>query len=203
MNKFIIALATVCAASLSGAALAQNNSGFYIGGGVSTVSTDNAEEFADAIYGSAGSADSSATALKVYGGYVWNNNFGLEAGFYDLGKYSVNVIGTEVDRFKTKAFTVSGVAALPLGQNWSLFGKLGLAFTDAKYECVQLCAGVADESKSGVVPVIGVGIGWNATKNFTVRADYEGFIDVPHTALGSPEVKYQYNVLSVSAQYRF
>jgi hypothetical protein len=182
-------------------ALAQQGGG-YVGAGFVSASTNNASDFASAFVVN-GSANKSATGLKVYGGYLWGR-YGLEAGYYDLGTYDVKSGGVKTDKFKTSAITVSGVGSLPLGNAFNLNGKLGLAFTSADYTCVLGCGGAifVNTSKSGVSLLLGGGLGWQATKSFSLRGDLEFFNNVQHAA-GIAKNDASYTTLSVSGQYNF
>lgn len=202
MRKILPLLAAIAAACLIAPAQAQST-GAYIGVGVMSVSTDNARDFAAAVNGPGGSADDSANGLKIYGGYLWPSRFGVEAGYYDLGKYDVRAFGAETDEFEVSAFSISGVYALPMGANFDLNLKLGLAFTKVDYTCMAGCGfPFVSTSKSGTSGLLGAGVGWNVVPNFSLRADFEYFSAVPHAA-GGQEAEYGYSAFSLSGQVRF
>ncbi len=202
MKKIRILLAALSSVFLATPALAQSAGG-YVGAGFLSASTNNASDFATVVAGPGFSGDKSATGLKVYGGYLWGQ-YGVEAGYYGLGSYEVKSGGTKTDEFKTTAFTVSGVGSLPLDKAFNLHGKLGLAFTSADYTCVVACGGpiFVNTKKSGVSPLLGIGLGWQATNSFSLRADLELFNNVKHAA-GIQSNDASYTALSVSGQYNF
>ena len=105
-----IANALVCV-SLLGAAAAHAE-GLSIGGslGNSRVQSDN--------LGSAATVDRSSTGGKLYGGYAFTPNFGLEAGYARLGKFSNSAGDVKADGFYTDA-----VGTLPLGNGFSALGR--------------------------------------------------------------------------------
>jgi OmpA family protein len=195
MKKILLLL--ILAASLAAPARAQTQ-GAYFGLGALAASTDNAREFALAVNSSA--ADKTASGLKVYGGYLWNQ-YGVEAGYYDLGTYDVMTGAVKSDDFKVAAFTVSGVLAMPLGRNVTLNGKLGIAFTSAKYRCYAFCL-YPDTNESDIAAIYGAGIGWRLVPGFTLRADLEYIGDVSHAA-GLNTGLYPYTVLTISGQVNF
>jgi len=201
MKKIRILLVVFSGVFLATPALAQWRGG-YVGAGFVSASTENAADFADAFFVNA-SGDKTATGLKVYGGYMFSRNVGVEVGYYDLGTYEIKSGGTKTDEFKTTAFTVSGVGSWPLGTAFNLNGKLGLAFTSADYTCIQGCgAPFVNTSKSGTTAVIGIGVGWQATKSFSLRADLEQFGHVTH-AVSNLENDASYTAFSVSGQHNF
>jgi hypothetical protein len=188
---------------LAAAGLAQaQTQGGYFGLGALSASTDNAREFA-LVMGST-AADKTASGMRVYGGYLWNQ-YGVEAGYYDLGTYDVMTGAAKSDDFKVSAFTVSGVLAIPLGSSVTLNGKLGIAFTSVKYRCYPLvisCATTPDTNESDIAAIFGAGIGWRPVRNFTLRADLESIGEVSHAA-GLNTGQYPYTVLSISGQVNF
>jgi hypothetical protein len=205
MKKILPLFAALAAACLMNPAQAQmRGQGGYAGVGAMSVSTNNATDFAAVFIGPAGSADKSASGVKVYGGYVFRGNFGIEGGYYDLGTYDVRTGGAKSDEFQVSAFAVSGTYTLPMGAGFDANFKLGLAFTSADYTCLTGCGGFFfNSSTSGVAGLLGAGVGWYAAPNFSVRADFELFSQVPHSVGALPEANYDYTTFSVSAQYRF
>jgi hypothetical protein len=140
--------------------------------------------------------------MKVYGGYLWNR-VGVEVGRYDLGSYDVFNGGVKSDEFSTSATTVSGVYAMPIGNQIVFNAKAGLAFTEVDYTCITGCsATLFSSSKSSIAGLFGAGVGWRPAPNFTLRADVEVFSGVLHRA-GVFEEYYPYSALSISGQFNF
>lgn len=204
MRKTLPLVAALAAVSIMTPVQAQTQtSGGYVGVGVMSVSTDNARDFASSFIGPGGSADESATGLKLYGGYQWPNRFGIEAGLYNLGTYEVRAAGAKTDEFEVSALAVSGTYMAPLGTSFDLNLKLGLAFTNADYTCLSGCGGIfVNTSKSGVSGLLGGGVGWRVAPKFSLRADLEYFGAVLHS-VGGLEAEYGYGALSLSGQVKF
>lgn len=75
-------------------------------------------------------ADEYGQAVKVYGGYRFNQNLGFEAGYAALGKLSETVtLGGASVKQDGKARSIFGAATgrLPLGESFALFGRLGVS----------------------------------------------------------------------------
>jgi OOP family OmpA-OmpF porin len=177
--------------------------GAYAGIGVLSASTSNAEDFAAVFIGPGGSADGSATGLKVFGGYQWPNRFGVEAGYYDLGSYDVRTSGVKSDEFAATAFAISGTYALPMGPGFDLNFKLGLAFTNVDYSCLSGCSfPFVNTGRSGTAGLLGIGVDWRFAPNVSLRADFESFGGVEHSVGGNIGT-YDYRTLSLSSQFRF
>jgi OmpA-OmpF porin, OOP family len=64
------------------------------------------------------SGDCGDTGIKILGGYQVTPTVGVEVAYIDLGKFNNNV--------RASALGVSAVGKLPLQNNFSLFGRLGL-----------------------------------------------------------------------------
>ncbi len=102
------------AASLALSASAVSADGFYIGAGVYKSDMDS-NAFSD-----------SDTVPAAFVGYQFiDTNFFMlsaELGYYDLGDYSKNVNSVDAS-----AFTLAGVAYLPLGPIFEVYAKAGAA----------------------------------------------------------------------------
>ncbi|WP_060585285.1 porin OmpA [Aeromonas schubertii] len=89
-------------------------------------------------------ADEDATAINLFGGYNFNDNFGAELGYLYAGKGGVD----DVD-FKTQGATLSGIGRLPLNGVFSLFAEGGAYFYHANGN---------DNTDNGVAPLAGLGV---------------------------------------------
>jgi OOP family OmpA-OmpF porin len=77
------------------------------------------------------SSDEHDGAGKVYAGYQFTDNFGVEAGYVRLGKLQdrFRVGGADVAQTaKARSLYVAGTGRLPLGAGFALTGKAGLSF---------------------------------------------------------------------------
>src|SRR5436189_3460988 len=83
---------------------------------------------------SSASLDQSDTSYGVNAGYRFNNYFALEGAYQRLGSFddSASTGSDTIDgKFKASALSLAGVGIYPLSSQWSLYGKAGLARTDA------------------------------------------------------------------------
>jgi hypothetical protein len=204
MKRIAFFVALFASALFAAQAHAQSRStGGYFGAGAMQLYTDNATEFAYFAIPAGGSADSTATGFKVYGGYTWPARFGFEVGYYDLGTFDVYTFGVKSDEFKTTALAFSGTYSLPINPRADVLFKLGMAFTDAKYRCFSNCGWpFVDTSHSDLAGLMGAGIAWHVASNFSVRADWEYFGGVIHS-VGGQIGNYGYSAVSIAGQVRF
>jgi OOP family OmpA-OmpF porin len=82
------------------------------------------------------SNDESQFGFKAFGGYAINRYFALESGYFNLGKFAftANTVpaGTLHGDIKLMGFNLDAVLSAPIGDNFSLFARGGLAYADAK-----------------------------------------------------------------------
>lgn len=67
------------------------------------------------------------TAWGVSIGHAFNPMFAIEAEYLNLGKVTAGVTGLE-----SRGYSLSGVGSIPLGEQFSFFGKLGYAMISTK-----------------------------------------------------------------------
>ena len=175
------------------AASAAPAQGFYIGGSVGQSDYDDNNAIPDLI--TSGSVDGSDTGLKIFGGYQFNQHFGLELSWVDLGKASysgrfgaLNVTGGTLE---TSGLNFSAVGTWPLGSNFALFGKIGFFAWESKASDVT--GGLPfSGTEDGTDVSYGIGASFNFTKNLSMRAEWERF-----KAVGDIDL------LSVGVVFRF
>lgn len=73
---------------------------------------------------------------KLFAGYQLNNNFALEAGYFDLGQFGSRAVkgqeGSLKTRAKTRGFNVDLVGSLPMTEKLSAFARAGAHYYEAK-----------------------------------------------------------------------
>ena len=165
------------AALVLGAALGagQAKAQAYLGGSIGQSDID--EQIATGLI-TGGSVDGTDSAFKIFGGYMFNRHFGLEAAYVDLGEatYSGNFVGLPVTggRVELSGVNISALGALPIGERFSLFGKIGLFMWDA--EASDTTGGVPfSAQQDGTDLSFGIGLGYQFTRNLGVRAEWEMF----------------------------
>lgn len=200
MKKTTILIAALAGALLGGNAQAQQPGQGYFGIGFGAVFSDGASPYTDTI------DDDTVGGFKIYGGRIWDNHFGVELGYYDLGKYDVKFGNAKIAESKASAVALSGVLATPLGGGYSFHVKAGLAFTDFTIDCVSLCGTgtppLVNSWKRGVSGLLGLGMGAQLTQDLAMRIDYEHFGAVHHQ-VSNTGYKSPYDMLSVSVQFSF
>jgi OOP family OmpA-OmpF porin len=182
MNKLKAVLASAglsAAIGFAGSAAAQSNlASWYVGG------TLGQSDFKDGCQG-LGSCDKKDTAWRILGGYQFNRNFAAEFGYHDLGKASASGGDT-----KGNAWELVGIGALPLVDQFSVYGKLGAYRGELK-------AAAAKKTNSDFT--YGAGVQYDFTKTVGVRGEWQRYNKMGGGALRETDV----DVLSVGVIYRF
>jgi OOP family OmpA-OmpF porin len=80
--------------------------------------------------------DDRDNGYKLFAGYQLNDNFALEAGYFDLGQFGSRAIKDQVGalktRTKTKGFNIDLVGSLPMTEKLSAFARAGAHYSEAK-----------------------------------------------------------------------
>jgi OOP family OmpA-OmpF porin len=134
---------------------------WYVGAGVGQSNADDSVT----IRSQSVKVDDTDTAWKVFGGYRFNPNFGLELGWVDLGKLAGN---NAVD-YELKGATLEAVGTIPLADNFDVFAKIGGFSWDSD------ASGAISKSDSGTDTTGGVGVGYHVNDRFGVRLEWERF----------------------------
>lgn len=165
MSRALKPLIFVFAAALPIAALAQG----YIGGAAGR---------SDQKFDCAGTTtcDTTDTGFKLFGGFMFSPNFGVEGAYYDLGKATATLtdplLGTLTGEVKTTAFGAYALGVLPFDQ-WSLFGKLGVVNSKVKVTASSALFGSGSESKRHTDIAWGIGGGYDFNKSLGLRLEWE------------------------------
>jgi OOP family OmpA-OmpF porin len=172
MKRVLTISLVVAALSMAATAEAdENDSGFYLGGGVGqyNIEVDDFDDVTTAVE----DYDSDDTAWKAFGGWRRNRYFGVELAYINLGSPSDEILPDTFVEIETDGFAPYAVGTLPLGP-LELFAKAGYFFheTDAR---ITSPLGTATESDSGEDFTWSAGVGLTIFETFNLRLEYEQF----------------------------
>jgi OOP family OmpA-OmpF porin len=157
MKKHAIALA-----ALIGAASAQAQVYGTIAGGTTHLGMDCAGTT---------SCDTSGTGVKLVGGYEFGNGFSVEACYIGFGKFRA-ADNTASVTMKPTAITLGGAFAMPLGSDWGMNVRLGIAQVKTKASAtVGSVSGSESESKAKVYAGLGVTYAISKAVKFELGVD--------------------------------
>jgi opacity protein-like surface antigen len=159
MKQLILAFAGLAAIGAAQAqTTADTTSHAYIGVGASTIKND--------------ALDSYRTGFKLFGGYDFDQNLGIEAGYTRIGKESETFIfGSAPYSYTTRGSNsyIAGKYTVPINDRFSAYGKLGVSQTVRKYSDNQF-----NDYKSNQTGLYGaLGVKYKLNQNMSVLAEYE------------------------------
>lgn len=207
MNKNVLAsiaiIVTGVVAQEAAAAPSGNPDGFrpwYWGIGVSVNKSSLPDGTVDrantAIAQNSGAAsylsdtDDQSTALKILLGYRFSRYFAVEGGYATLGETSMHTdfrsagvpstsVGTLDMKYRMSAPFVDAVLSMPFGNYLSIFGHIGVSYTETKADIsgapLTLLLTNSDKSESKVYEKFGAGVEYNVIPEFTIRGEWERY----------------------------
>lgn len=180
----LVVLATMAAST----AFAQDSAYYYGGLSIGQSQAKIDEQGITASLLSAGltttsmSKDESDMAYKLFGGYQFNRNFAIEAGYFDLGAfgYTANTApaGTLNGRIKIQGLNLDLVGTLPVSERLSIIGRIGAQGARSRDTfSASGAVGVVDANprKTEVNYKLGLGLQYEFSDSFFVRAEAERY----------------------------
>lgn len=166
---FAVVTGAVAAVALPTAGIAQMStadSHWYVGGQVGRADWDRAND--------------EDTSIRILGGYQVNKNIAAELGYTDLGSVSGGSA-------KGKAWDLVGVGSIPLADKFSVYGKLGFAWSEVKG---------FGQNESGLEMTYGVGASYDFSPTVSFRGEWQKY---PDAGDGATDI----DVLSIGVIFRF
>jgi OOP family OmpA-OmpF porin len=163
--RWLLVPIALCSASPAAFARDPALAGPYFGGSIG----DSTVQFKDDETRQEFDADD--TGFKVIAGYRIIDWVAVELNYTDFGKPVDRIFGVDLEAQYT-AVSVSALGMLPLGRNFDLFGRLGVARLDADFSARGFSG---SDSEKSTEPVFGIGAQFRAN-NLAIRVEYEGIL---------------------------
>ena len=171
------------------AAAAQASSSYYylgVGAGQTRVNIDEsrvaAQLFTEGVTRNEISNDERSTGYKVFGGYQFNRNVALEAGWFSLGNFGFNTTttpaGTLSGKFHVEGLNLDVVGLLPVSENFSLLARVGAQIARTRDDFNGTGAVVVTNpspSRRSTNLKAGVGMQYAVNSAFIVRVEGEQY----------------------------
>jgi OOP family OmpA-OmpF porin len=145
------------------------------------------------------------TGYKVFGGYQFNKNLALEGGVFELGQFGFDAAtlpaGTLNGTIKLRGINIDLVGSLPITQKFSVFGRIGANYAEARDTFAGTGAVVVLNPNPGAFdthPKVGLGLQYALSESVAVRAEMERYRI--NDAIGN---KGDIDLVSVGLVYRF
>ena len=197
-KKAMAAIAVVLSSGLAHAQGSDSKAGWYagldLGASRSGIKSDDIGG-ALANQGAPGSTsvDNSDTTYGINGGYRLNRNFAVEGALARLGSFDYSTAtgaDTVSGKFRANAVSLAGVGIWPVSDALSVYGKAGLAVTDAKLEAGSAtgATAVSDSSHTGTGLVFGAGVTYDFTGGYFAKAGWDHYARVGDASTGSDSI---------------
>jgi OOP family OmpA-OmpF porin len=151
----------------------------YVTGSLGTSTVDACDGVDD--------CDDGSTGFKILGGYKFNPNIAVEAGYFSFGKASA---GGET--LKATGLGIGGAFHYDTGSDFVVFGRLGVADMKAKNEF-----GSESFSDSSSQLYGGIGLGYKLSATTTIDASYD------FSKIEIVEDEFDVNMFSVGLTFSF
>ena len=146
------------------------------------------------VFEDVGSVKENDTSYKLFGGYQFTKNVGIEAGLGDLGTVSITGDGETVTS-NPKMFFMAATGTVPVSSQFSVTGKVGFARTNTSIDV----AGMGTEKIRHTSPLLGLGMSFAVTPKIAIVAEYEHFFNI----ISKGEVKLKASALSAGVRFNF
>ncbi|EKP0307320.1 porin OmpA [Aeromonas veronii] len=180
MMKMAPSMIAIAMAAL-GATAAHAADDIYFGAGVGAAHFNGLSKVSN----SAG--EENAAAANAFVGYNYTENFGTEFGYQYAGRGN-----SDGQRYENQGATLSGIARLPVGNDFSLFAEGGAywAHTDG--------LGISDTKVS---PLAGAGVTYKVNDALDLQARYRYMWDVADLNVDGSHYKSNQSVATLEAVY--
>ncbi len=199
-------------ATLGGAGLAQAQtaptSPWYgtvnLGAGHTTESTGAAGLTASGLGGSV-SQDNTRGVLGLSLGYQINPNFAIEGGYQNLGRYKYNAAVTSPTadsvsgRWRTDGWNLSAVGTLPINQDFSVYGKGGVFFSDTSFNGTGSTYALSQDKTRSVLTV-GAGVAYKLSPQMDALVGWDRY---QHLGDATSTGRTNLDTVTVGLKYRF
>jgi hypothetical protein len=190
MNKhFFLAPALVMAGLLASNPVIANETGFELGFGV--LSSRMEGSFGNTHPADFTRVNDSVNGYALSGAWQFNPNWAVDLEYTDHGSFhGVNTCPPELlciaaespEVIDARTLTLSMLAEVPIGSDWSIFGRLGYADTDLN----RRYSGDVDDKNV----IIGAGLYWLYTQHSSLALEYRSeAADIDRLGLS---VRYQF-----------
>ncbi len=190
MSKGILKASCILIPLIFTSAAIADDKGLYVGGslGYSSIDTLSGGEI-DALLATGGitstsSVDDSDLGWKFFAGFNFNQYFGIEMAYVDLGEAEASSVitaptaGTAAIAAEADGFSFAAVGRYPLSNNIDVFGKVGVFAWDVE-GTGNVTSGATTVALNGDTDgtdvMFGVGGEYEITKNIGVRAEWERY----------------------------
>ena len=225
-SRWAVSAALCAGLGIAGTATAADDGWYLVGfageAGAQNINQGTLDQNVIDVFGSVGLSvvdatsdlDDSDTGFGLAGGYQVNPYFAAELAYVDLGDISYQANGTVTDGVDTfdaglgidqsasgPVFSILGI--WPIGERFSLFGRLGLALMSVDVDATVSLGGESASDSAGTDRsngVYGIGGEFSLSRNFGIRLGWDRYAEVGSDDLaGDVDI----DLISLGLRYNF
>ena len=136
---------------------------FYLGASIGSASLN--EDF-DGL-----GIDTDSTSYRLVAGWRFNEYFAIEGGYHDFGDFEqdIDINGTpSTVSLSADGFTIGANGSIPIGEQFSLFGRGGWFFWDGNAEINNISQATPEDTNL----YLGVGASYSVRDHFRLIGDW-------------------------------
>lgn len=120
--------------------------------------------------------DSADISIRGSVGYLFNPQLGVELGYTSFGTLFDATDSSVSAKQEASAWTIGVLGTVPINDQFGLLGHVGMAIYDLTNSgTVQ---GVPVEEKNSTKPYLGIGLKYDLSDSFALRAEYQLYTDI-------------------------
>jgi len=130
------------------------------------------------------SFDDNDSAWGLTLGYRFTRNWGIEGSYNDFGKFKYSgtilapIPGAVSGDYKANAWSLAGVGTMPLDKGFALYGRLGLAYSEAKLSASSTGSALSGGKSHDTGLMFGLGATYDFTPAVYARLGWDRFFRV-------------------------
>lgn len=189
--KKLIAAALLSVAVAPAFAAPTADSGYYVG-----VDVGNGKVRVNDCGGCTPTKDND-TVGGILMGYQYNKNLAVEVKYTGTGKWEDNTVPGDI---KGDALVLAVVGIAPINNEFSIYGKLGIASNNSKVSN-SAAMGVQDTRRTAAT--YGIGAQYNVTPTVGIRLGYDSYQGKVDSTAGGASVDSDSDVWTVGVVFKF
>lgn len=184
--RAVLALSAALAASIASAQQSstvpsREHGRWYLGAGLGTPYHNlDKSDFSVPVPGHGRDIEMKSACSKLFGGYEVSTHFSVEAQYHCLGESKIKYTNLGSGRrasetYRVDALSLAAVGRLPLGDTFSLMGKVGPSWTEAEARSKGNVVPESKRTKRRLGYMAGIGMEWRIGTHYGVRTELESF----------------------------
>ena len=171
--------------------------GFGLGYSMSDIDSSTIQQGLCGGYCSTYTDDKNSLGLKVFGGYMFNEYFSVEGGYFNLGRFSYEAVPATdpvTGEYKIQGANLDLLLTLPLEEVFSATARFGLLYS----HCTESYSHTETLTKNSMGFKYGLGFQYDFDEEWALRGEFENY-HIEEPSEGGANIQ----LISIGLVYRF